>query len=77
MLGCRFYEKISSTSQDGVEHTGLLGRKEDANGSSENGQAIGAAFYQLSEHQGKTEIDRLLVYNTQHAVAHQLSKVIS
>jgi len=77
MLGCRGYKKISSISQEAVEHTGLLGRKKDANGSSGNGQAIRAAFHQLSEHQGNTEIDRLLVYNTQYAVTHQFSKIIS
>jgi hypothetical protein len=62
----------------GVEHTGLLGKiKKDANGNSGNWQAIRAAFHQLSEHQGNTKIDRLLVYNTRYAVTHQFSKIIS
>ena len=60
MLGCRDYKKISSISQEGVEHTGLLGRKKMQNGSSENGQAIRAAFHQLLEYQVNTEIDRYL-----------------
>ncbi len=53
-LGCRVYKEMSKTSKDVLSHTGLMGRKKDANGSSENGQAFRAAFHQLSEHQSNT-----------------------